>query len=649
MPSVQLRPSQYVTTYGSGSMIPIASGYVVIPSLLNIIDDFRRFPDFQLNSFCIKDSNMENILKRKFPAKKAIKIFQMPSNADLTPDDNTYLFRSFIFPRWSVCNAHPGTPVLSKLQNISGHAEIRCPNCSSNANLSKRHKNRGSSVRFVRACNNGHLDDIDWKYEVHRGHFECLGDVFEWDESDSDNNFTVRCYGYYENGSFQRTNCDKSVSYFELRSKSDNGTLQCSGVMQEYPPRDNISTCGEPSKLILKNSSNIRVVDLMLAVSIPPVPGKLGILSENPLALDLFLHNNSPNFTHTQFLDHCKRINQKYNANLPIPAIETSTLDEIKHALTKISEDMTKKQSDKSEFDFENVINDEFNNLLNATVNGFPPQKHGTFTGLHIEPTDSIDFFHEDFNLHFRISPIRQLHLTRVQLGYSREVVTHELDDSDDANIPIIHRQGKLIYNYYDEDDTRWFVGHQLRGEGLFIQVCDPSDKNINFDPLTVLNTSNDSFDAWNTTYESWSKKSLEAKRKTNPRFVWWHALSHKIINQLAISSGFSSASIAERVYCHEDESGRHTSGLLLYTAQPGGDGTLGGLISLAPSFSEILSHVYHNIRICSNDPVCVDRRKTHNRFNGAACHACLFVSETSCDSYNKFLDRNLLLESLKR
>ena len=33
-------------------------------------------------------------------------------------------------------------------------------------------------------------------------------------------------------------------------------------------------------------------------------------------------------------------------------------------------------------------------------------------------------------------------------------------------------------------------------------------------------------------------------------------------------------------------------------------------------------------------------------RLHGAACHACLFASETSCERGNKYLDRNLLVET---
>ncbi|TKA11957.1 hypothetical protein [Actinacidiphila oryziradicis] len=35
-----------------------------------------------------------------------------------------------------------------------------------------------------------------------------------------------------------------------------------------------------------------------------------------------------------------------------------------------------------------------------------------------------------------------------------------------------------------------------------------------------------------------------------------------------------------------------------------------------------------------------------HGRLHGAACHACLFAAETSCERGNHFLDRELLVET---
>jgi hypothetical protein len=52
-------------------------------------------------------------------------------------------------------------------------------------------------------------------------------------------------------------------------------------------------------------------------------------------------------------------------------------------------------------------------------------------------------------------------------------------------------------------------------------------------------------------------------------------------------------------------------------------------------------------LSLCSNDPVCADHDPSvagdERSLLGAACHACLLVPETSCESRNSFLDRALL------
>ena len=133
-----------------------------------------------------------------------------------------------------------------------------------------------------------------------------------------------------------------------------------------------------------------------------------------------------------------------------------------------------------------------------------------------------------------------------------------------------------------------------------------------------------------------------------HPMFVWWHTLAHRLINGMAIDSGYSSASIRERVFVDiDDQSGSATGGVLLYTAQPGGDGTLGGLIALVPQFERVLGAALRNLDACSNDPLGGEETFGLGKYNGAACYSCALISETSCEHRNMNLDRKLLLGTL--
>ncbi len=196
-------------------------------------------------------------------------------------------------------------------------------------------------------------------------------------------------------------------------------------------------------------------------------------------------------------------------------------------------------------------------------------------------------------------------------------------------------------------DGRDWYPGVELFGEGIFI------DLNADHHPQNQLNLVGASAYNWNNAWRNPQDhlrmiQSPEDQNQLHPGFVWWHTLAHRVINALAVDSGYSSAAVRERVFVDIDPvDGSFDGGILLYTVQPGGDGTLGGLIALVPGFERVLSGSLRNLDACSNDPLCGEEQFGPGKYNGAACYACSLVSETSCEHRNMRLDRNLLLENL--
>lgn len=126
-------------------------------------------------------------------------------------------------------------------------------------------------------------------------------------------------------------------------------------------------------------------------------------------------------------------------------------------------------------------------------------------------------------------------------------------------------------------------------------------------------------------------------------RYIALHTLSHLLIRTIALECGYSSASLSERIYSGEDR-----AGILIYTAVPDAEGTLGGLVSLAEPepLIRIMNRALRDARWCSSDPLCAERlpEEPADFLHGAACHACLFVSETTCERGNRFLDRRFIV-----
>jgi len=63
---------------------------------------------------------------------------------------------------------------------------------------------------------------------------------------------------------------------------------------------------------------------------------------------------------------------------------------------------------------------------------------------------------------------------------------------------------------------------------------------------------------------------------------VLLHTFAHALMRQLTLECGYTAASIRERIYALPPTSEYGPmAGILLYTAAPDSEGTLGGLVSL--------------------------------------------------------------------
>jgi hypothetical protein len=285
---------------------------------------------------------------------------------------------------------------------------------------------------------------------------------------------------------------------------------------------------------------------------------------------------------------------------------------------------------------------DEFISLQNAACYGAPPQRSDKPGGpnqfeVYIE---NVRKFNLDSGRTLRITPLSRLRVVMVQIGYTRPI-----DADNEENQP------KIVPVEYVPPNERiaWHPGVELFGEGIFIDfVSDREPQGISEHfPLQ-----GEACNRWLAAYnapEGYQKiKAMPGTKEEylHPVFVWWHTLSHRLITALSVDSGYSSAAIRERVYTSTINN-KTTGGVLLYTAQSGGDGTLGGLIGLVPHFDRILKSAFRNVDACSNDPICIEEKFGEDKVNGAACYACQLISETSCEHRNTLLDRRLLLDNL--
>jgi hypothetical protein len=197
-----------------------------------------------------------------------------------------------------------------------------------------------------------------------------------------------------------------------------------------------------------------------------------------------------------------------------------------------------------------------------------------------------------------------------------------------------------------------WVPATEDLGEGIFIQL----DLNrVAAWEVLILDS-----ELWQAHRESHQRnfrrrfsetaKSVDPDtRMPSPRYWLLHTLSHSLIREMSMRSGYGAASLTERIYAWPGTAERTAAaGLLICTTASDSEGTLGGLVALAePSkLSAIIKAALRRSCRCSSDPVCAMRTPSdpEDFLHGAACHCCSFASETSCEKSNRFLDRRFLL-----
>lgn len=193
-----------------------------------------------------------------------------------------------------------------------------------------------------------------------------------------------------------------------------------------------------------------------------------------------------------------------------------------------------------------------------------------------------------------------------------------------------------------------WVPATEVRGEGIFIRFSSQqlekwlSQKSIEERRDVLLKG-----------HASWRRARLLCPPEDNfpgMLMILLHTFAHVLLRELALECGYNTASIRERIYASGDGKSADMAGVLLYTAAADSDGTLGGLVELGKkdNLDRLIKQALRRAQICSSDPLCAEHDPGKDRsLHGAACHACGFAPETSCEFSNRYLDRSLLVPTM--
>ena len=588
-----IRRSQFITTYGPGAILEGPDGPRLIPTLADShVFDGRRPTDFEITDQRLSQALLNNS-----------GILRLPTNAEVSEPDFRYIYRTFHFPSWSLCIVHG---ILYHKTRNDNRACPRCPGYGSQNEAWRR--SQRDAIRFVRACASGHLDDVDWIRIISHAKTTCDPPYLNWRGGG----------GALRNIEIVCPNCQARVNLGSAYSRD----LRCSGRLPEQGPFR--QGCNEPSKIIQRGAANLRIAELRTALTIPPRYTRLHRLLELSVVHSVLVASQPKSK---------QELLRALDSLVSNGLLRQPVVDEIhghpEPAILSVIDDTLSGGTASNDRE---LRLEEFEALQKAARDGAPPQPSPTPGS-----PPQFEVIQQDVRTlttvsgrGLRITPISRLRVVMVQTGYRR---------LGPLNSPV-----DLAF---DDGQRLWYPGVELFGEGIFIDFAPVYSSGR---PLYEMNGSAAStwFDAWIEPSALHRQMMPHSLHELHPIFVWWHTLSHRLINSMAIDSGYSSASIRERIFLDIDgQSGNATGGVLLYTAQPGGDGTLGGLIALVPQFERVLRAAARDLDACSNDPLCSEETFGPGKYNGAACYSCALISETSCEHRNMNLDRMLLLNNL--
>lgn len=237
-----------------------------------------------------------------------------------------------------------------------------------------------------------------------------------------------------------------------------------------------------------------------------------------------------------------------------------------------------------------------------------------------------------------RVVLVPKLREVRAQIGFTRlEPVTPDLQGEFDLGV----QSARLGLT------ADWLPATEIRGEGVFIELDEEAVRR--WEERDAVQDREAQLAAG---YALWTKRNKHAPPFLGARFYMLHSLAHLLISAISIECGYSASAIRERIYCGPSpKNSTPMAAVLLQTGSSGTEGTLGGLIEQGRKLRHHLQHAYDMGKLCSNDPVCAAHSPqddpAERYLEGAACHGCLFIAECSCERFNRYLDRALVVPTV--
>lgn len=495
---------------------------------------------------------------------------------------------------------------------------------------------RWRPVRFISVCSNGHISDFPWK--------EWCGCVCQ-----GDSGLVLNDSGGPDLRSV-KVSCSDCKKWKTLAGSMSMDRDQESGMIKESGLRSagvrcsgerpwlgrTAQPCDAPPVAVLINQSNIYFGKTLSSIYLPDMTGEQTIVD-----IEKILRREDMDLSDIKLL---------YQAGRPKPAL--AMLHEIlKPHFDPLPDDESMITAIKSLIQGATVagngsqpVTQESESLMfrraeyNVLRNEVGP---GVDDELRVIPSLVPDNLKRWFG---RVNLVERLRETRVFCGFQRLIRAR--DPLEDMPTSAMNQ----LFLHPPESAHQWLPAIKNYGEGIFLEL------------------SEDAVRQWLAENTGWLEGRLDQEfvdRMGNEpnlqpplrssdwstqwaaRYLLVHTLAHIMINQMVFECGYSSAALKERIFVSSDPEAPMAA-FLIYTAAGDSEGSLGGLVRIGRPelFEPMVRRALSRASWCSADPVCSEDLggTGSRRVNKAACHACVLLPETACETINSGLDRAMVI-----
>lgn len=589
-PHGQVRQSQVITTFGPGALVDLPNYAAIVGGLENWTGVGRQIFEERLVAKL-----------RGFLGVPNLKLYAPPVDSGNLGAPKTGI-TAWMFPEWFVAQ-----------YELRGADRVRSRPLVHRETLVK-HKFLGPDrkkypvvpIRFVQACLNGHISDLDWYGFVHDYKEDCRRQLYvdERGTSGDLSDITIRC------------ECGKSRPLIVAAQNPKAALGFCKG-WRPWLGNNSREQCGggesgaQVNRLLIRSASNAYFPQMLSVISIPEA--NVAVREAVDEVWEDFL----------QSVDSIEDLQYERRKKEKVIAALEGLSDE-----TVFSEIQRRKSGTPPPP--KSIKEAEIETLLSSPGEIGEDELDGDFFA-RVLPTPAGD--PKIMGKIDRIVLVHRLKEVVAQVGFTRfEAAMNDVDG--ELNLGV--RRAPLAR------EISWLPAIENRGEGILIAFKPEAIKDWLSRPAVTKRGIQllQGFQAW--------QQGHPAAKSTFPGlpYIMLHSLAHLLITSVSLECGYSASAIRERVYA--TDSGY---GILLYTGTPDSEGTLGGLVQVGRKIEKHLRSALEMGRLCSNDPVCAQHNPQdahEERFlMGSACHGCLLIAETSCERFNQHLDRSLVVPNV--